>query len=138
MAERVLVCSACGRKSWELDGAGERCGLAQPNTSIGCPGTMVDTLDLAAEGERRDYVLRGETGRVEMLVAGECECGWRCACLEGALWPKCPGCGEQVLPPPPPDPPSPGDHGNRLAYGAILLGEGDAVRLVQIMREAGL
>lgn len=35
------------------------------------------------------------------LVYAECVCGWRCACGEGATWPECPLCGEQVLPPEP-------------------------------------
>jgi hypothetical protein len=35
------------------------------------------------------------------LVHGRCDCGWQCACLEGAVWPQCPNCGRQVLPPAP-------------------------------------
>lgn len=36
---------------------------------------------------------------IALLVWGECDCGWRCACPIGAIWPKCPDCGEQVMPP---------------------------------------
>jgi hypothetical protein len=39
---------------------------------------------------------------VEFLVRGECGCGWWMAAPEGARWPQCPECGEQVMPPRPP------------------------------------
>jgi hypothetical protein len=72
---------------------------------------------------------RPELGDRELLVFGECACGWRCACPEGSKWPLCPDCETQVMP-------TgfgtgggwPGDHGDRLGYVAQLLGEGDAVR----------
>ena len=39
-------------------------------------------------------------GQTVLLVAGECEeCKWRVAVPEGDVWPACPECGEQVMPP---------------------------------------
>jgi hypothetical protein len=66
-----------------------------------------------------------EVGGLDFLVYGECGCGWRCACTEGARWPKCPLCGEQVMPPP-----ADGDK-PRLGYVARLLPEQEAVAEVR-------
>lgn len=50
------------------------------------------------------------------LVRGVCECGWECGCPEGAIWPHCPMCGKQVLPP---KPQYPGDPAGRTAYSVL-------------------
>jgi hypothetical protein len=58
------------------------------------------------------------------LVYGECECGWWCACPEGGLWPHCPNCGKQVLPPP-------GEFGNphgRMGFVTHVMDETEAVK----------
>jgi hypothetical protein len=34
----------------------------------------------------------------ELLVYGECVCGWRCALPECGVWPGCPECGSRVFP----------------------------------------
>ena len=69
-------------------------------------------------------------GETELLVCGECECGWRCACPEGWLWPSCPSCGALVLPPRCDGP----DLLLRRAYVAQLLSEEEAVRRVLDLR----
>lgn len=69
-------------------------------------------------------------GSLELLVYGECACGWRCACHEGALWPVCPSCGKQVCPPPP--------HvarDQRLGCVAWLMNEQEAVARVRAADE---
>lgn len=72
-------------------------------------------------------------GEVRFLVHGECECGWSMAAPEGEQWPKCPRCGEQVMPPggQPGDPDNP-----RRGYVADLLPEQEAMRLAREYRRA--
>lgn len=50
-------------------------------------------------GWRKDPPL--PIGRVQHLVYGECHehCGFWAALPEGAVWPKCPGCGAETVPP---------------------------------------
>jgi hypothetical protein len=73
-------------------------------------------------------------GEVRFLVHGECGCGWTCACPEGAIWPECPMCGEQVLPP---RPVGPGEPGERQGYVAELLPEPEALEHVTEVRAQG-
>jgi hypothetical protein len=58
------------------------------------------------------------------LVYGSCACGWWCACPEGGIWPQCPNCGKQVLPPP-------GEFGNphgRMGFVTHFMDETEAVK----------
>lgn len=81
------------------------------------------------------------TFHAEFLVRGECDCGWMCACPEGAMWPKCAECGEQVMPP---SPPSAGEQERvgsaaawaactREGYVAIRMPEQQALDVVRTM-----
>lgn len=75
----------------------------------------VRTLPMPADGEP------------ELMILGGCDrCGWRCAMPEGAIWPKCPGCGDLVLPPER-GPAGSGDHGDVQATVAYWVGEGEAI-----------
>ena len=65
-----------------------------------------------------------EPGGVEFLIRGDCKCGWRCACPEGWTWPKCPNCGEQVLP-------DRSEPGKCMAYAAIY---GEEQRILAVVR----
>lgn len=67
-----------------------------------------------------------DEGALTFLVLGECECGWWCACHEGAHWPKCPVCGEQVLPP------SASQPNERQAFEAELGLEREVVERVRV------
>lgn len=82
-------------------------------------------------------------GDHELLVYGECSCAgdehgrkFRMAAPEGAQWPKCPHCDEQVLPPSPPERPE-GEtgpwHGDRHAFVAEFMPEGDAIARIREM-----
>ncbi len=62
---------------------------------------------------------RPQLGDRELLVYGECECGWRMAAPEGSLWPLCPNCCIRVRPP----------KTDRWGYVADLMLEVDAVKL---------
>lgn len=64
----------------------------------------------------RDIEIHG----YELLVYGECRCGWRLACPEGAHWPHCPQCGLRTAP-------SLTRDKKRLAYVAQLNLEDDVV-----------
>lgn len=84
-------------------------------------------------------------GLTELLVYGECPCNptmpWRCACPEGARWPRCPLCGERVKPPAP----EPFKYktaaelrawrqaNGRRGYVATLMDEGDALTGVRAL-----
>lgn len=67
---------------------------------------------------------RPDIGQREFLVYGDCPCGWRMAAHEGAHWPKCPMCGEEVLP-------QRGDGKYPLGYVALLLPELEALATVR-------
>lgn len=45
-----LMCSACGRKSWSLSAAGQRCGITQPDGRA-CDGILADS---GSEMDRSD------------------------------------------------------------------------------------
>ena len=61
------------------------------------------------------------------LVHGECRCGWAAALPEGAKWPVCPECGEQVSPP---RATRMSESENRMGYLALRMRESAAVEAV--------
>jgi hypothetical protein len=71
---------------------------------------------------------------IEFLVRGECSCGWFMAAAEGSMWPKCPTCGEQVLPP---RTDFPQQAVGREGYIAIRLPEDEAVGAVSALGYEG-
>jgi rRNA maturation protein Nop10 len=66
---------------------------------------------------------------VVFLVRGVCGCGWEAALPEGARWPVCPECGEQVMPPVPAKTLGV-DFSGREGYVAIRMPEGEALEAI--------
>jgi hypothetical protein len=74
---------------------------------------------------------------IEFLVRGECSCGWFMAAAEGSRWPKCPGCGEQVMPPRAAPGHLPSPPNDREGYIAIRLPEAEAIHAVLALKYEG-
>lgn len=100
--------------------------------SPGKAGIVVIGLDGTAAAKQGPSLTRAELGRTELLVYGDCACGWRMAAPEGSLWPHCPNCGHRVLPPRPWVLEEEGQI--RLGYVARLEVEKDAIEEILEMK----